>query len=240
MVGKWSGGSARHALFLAAVLLAGPAGAATRTVGLDGQTVNGAESACDLNVLQTLPVKIEKKVTNKALGDAFTSSWASAGPGGFSSSVTPGSTGGVGAKWTWTTNQTVYSYTGSSCANDICFGQTGGPDASPGACSQACLLGGTTVSVTKGAAGAVVVSWTGGTGPFTVYRSTSKIGVADTVNAIATTDLFTITDTPPATDSVFYVVRGGDCATRKSCSTNADCAAPGDGFCVNRGPFGVP
>src|SRR5262249_46364633 len=54
------------------------------------------------------------------------------------------------------------------------------------------------------------------------------------------TDLFTFTDVPPANTSVYYVVRGSDCTTRKACVTNADCSVPGDGTCLNRGPFSVP
>src|SRR5262249_37303088 len=31
---------------------------------------------------------------------------------------------GVGKKWTWQSSQAIYSFTGSLCANDICFTQT--------------------------------------------------------------------------------------------------------------------
>ena len=225
---------------VAATLSIGPALAATKPVDLDGQTANGAESACELNVLQTFPVKIENKITNKALGEAFTFSWPSAGPGGFSSSVTQGTTGGVGAKWIWTSNQTVYSYTGTNCLNDICFNQTEGSVPAPSSCSFACLADGATMSMAKGAtAGNVVVNWAGGSGPFTVYRSTIKSGVAVPANAVTTTDLRSYTDTPPA-GAVFYLVRGVDCATRKPCTSDTDCSAPGDGTCVSHGPFAVP
>src|SRR5262245_36887013 len=66
--------------------------AVTKTVDLDAQTANGAESKCDLNVLSSFPVQIENVVTNKAVGDSFIFNWLSAGPGGFNSSVTPGTT----------------------------------------------------------------------------------------------------------------------------------------------------
>ncbi len=216
--------------------------AASKAVDLDGNAANGAESQCDLNVLQTFPVMIENRVTNKSSGNAFAFSWPSAGPGGFTSSVTAGTTGGVGAKWVWTTNQSVFSYTGNNCDNDVCFTQTAGPDSIPSYCSFACLADATSVTVTKGAtAGTVVLNWTGGQGPFTVYRATGKSGVAVPANAVGTTNALTLTDTPPATDTAaFYVVRGATCTTRKSCDTNADCSAPGDGTCVGRGPFGVP
>jgi hypothetical protein len=76
------------ALLLAASSM--PVAAATKTIDLDAQSTNGAESKCDLNVLQTFPVQIENVVTNKAVGDAFNFSWPSAGPGGFSSASAPG------------------------------------------------------------------------------------------------------------------------------------------------------
>ena len=228
-------------LIASASFFVGPAHAATKTVDLDGNPANGAESQCDLNVLQTFPVMIENKVTNKSGGDAFGFSWPSAGPGGFTSSVTAGTTGGVGAKWVWTTNQSIFSYTGNSCANDVCFTQTAGPDSIASFCSDACLADATSVTIARGAtAGTVVLSWTGGQSTFTIYRSTSKIGIVASANAIGTTSTQTFTDTPPGDATVFYVVRGVDCITRKACVTNTDCSAPGDGPCISRGPFGVP
>jgi len=122
----WSSGCRLLAVAAAALLTVQAARAATKTVDLDGRT--GAESQCDLNVLSTFPVKIEVKVTNKTPGDAFTFSWKSAGPSGFTSSVAAGTPGGVGVKWVYTTNQTLFSYTGNSCAKDICFNKTAGPD----------------------------------------------------------------------------------------------------------------
>ncbi|HKQ60348.1 MAG TPA: hypothetical protein VJS92_03625 [Candidatus Polarisedimenticolaceae bacterium] len=115
---------------LAAVLAAGvpQVQGAGKTVDLDGRTANGQESRVDLTVLTTFPVKIENKITNKAIGDAFTFTWASAGPGGFSSSLVAGTTAGVGTKWTWQTSQTVYAFTGTACGSDVCFTKTAGPD----------------------------------------------------------------------------------------------------------------
>ena len=228
-------------LCLAVLVTSGPALAATKTLDLDGNAANGAESQCDLNVLQTFPVQVENKVTNRTGGDAYTFVWPSAGPGGFTSSLTPGTTGGVGAKWVWTTNQSVFAYTGNSCDRDICFNRTDGPDTFPSFCSYACLADATSISVAKNAtAGAAVLSWTGGQSTFTVYRSTSKIGVVVPANAVGTTDALTFTDTPPPGAAFYYVVRGVDCSARKSCATDGDCSAPGDGMCVSRGPFGVP
>ncbi len=98
--------------------------AATKSVDLDG---NGtAESTVALNILATYPAKVQNVLTNKAVGDTFTFSWPSAGPGGFSSTLAAGTSAGVGTTWTWQTSQSVYSYTGSTCANDICFKATGG------------------------------------------------------------------------------------------------------------------
>ena len=229
------------AIIAAASLVQPSALAATKTVDLDAQAANGSESQCDLNVLSTFPVKIENKVTNKALGDAFNFSWPSAGPGGFTSSVPAGTSGGVGAIWTWTTSQTVYSYTGNGCGTDICFAQTAGATTNSGYCSAACLLDGASLTVGKGTnPGDIALSWAGGQPSFSIYRSTNKSSVFDTANLVGTTDQFQFTDVPPAGQVFFYAVRGIDCATRKACSADSDCSAPGDGTCVMRGPFGVP
>jgi hypothetical protein len=214
---------------------------ATKTMDLDGNAANGAESQCDLNVLQTYPVQVENKITNRAVGDIYTFSWPSAGPGGFRSSVTAGTTGGVGAKWTWTTNQSVYAFTGSTCDKDICFDQTAGPDQAASYCSFACLQDGATLTEAKGADGkSVVLNWTGGTPAFNVYRSSTASGLAVPDNSIGSTSLQTYTDATPPDTLDFYIVRGTDCITRKTCTTDNDCSSPGDGTCVTRGPFGAP
>jgi hypothetical protein len=229
------------AILSAVSLLVTPAQAATKTVDLDGNPANGAESQCDLNVLQTFPVKIENKVTNKAIGDAYTFSWKSAGPGGFTSSITPGSAGGVGAKWVWTTNQTVYSYTGSTCANDLCFLQTAGPDPQAKYCSASCTADGAVLTLSKSATpGEVVLNWTGGQGPFTVYRSSNVSAVVDPSNSLGTTDLQQFSDTAAANGLVVYQVRGTDCTARKTCASDTDCNPVTEGTCISRGPFSVP
>jgi hypothetical protein len=102
--------------------------AATKAVDLDGKTANGAESSCSLTVLTTFPAKVESKITNKAVGDSFSFVWPSAALGGFSSTLAPGTTTGVGTKLVWTTSQTIYAYTGNACGSDICFTKTAGPD----------------------------------------------------------------------------------------------------------------
>jgi hypothetical protein len=214
--------------------------AATQPVDLDALAANAAESMCSTNVLNPFPVSIENKVTNRTNGDAFTFDWPSAGPGGFRSSVTAGTTNGVGAIWVWTTDQSLFGFTGSSCPTDACFAQTSGPDPVSGFCSDACLADGTTVTLRKSGTGSVDLSWTGGTGTYTVYRGVTKIGVVAPANSVGTTNLFVFTDTPPANANAFYVVRGTDCTSRKACSTNNDCSAPTEGTCVSRGPFGVP
>src|SRR5260221_8221101 len=186
--------------------------AATKAVDLDANPANGAESQCDLNVIQTFPVMVENKVTNRSGGEACSFAWASAGPGGFSSSVPPGTTAGVGAKWVWTTNQSVFGYTGNTCATDVCFSKTAGPDPITGTCSLACFADGIALAVEKGASvGAVSLSWPAGFGPYTLYRSTSPRALDVPANALATTDLLQVTDTPPAGVAFYYQVRAPGC-----------------------------
>src|SRR5262245_43768809 len=219
-------------------MLSAAALASTQNVDLDGQSSNGSESKVDLNVLSSFPVKIENVVTNKAVGFSFDFSWLSAGPGGFSSSCALGTAAGVGAKWTWTTNQAVFSYTGSSCPNDICFLKTAGSGLTS-TCTTGCLDDGVVLSIAKSATpGEVVLNWTGGTANFSVYRSITANTVLDTANLRTTTSLRTYNDVPPG-GIVFYNVRGATCVTAKPCSTSADCFA-GEGTCVSRGPFAVP
>lgn len=242
-MGGWT--TVRRSLFVGAlsacVLATGEARAATKNLDLDGNPANGAESQCDLNVLQTFPVMVENRITNRSGGDAFSFAWPSAGPGGFISSITPGTTGGVGAKWVWTTNQSVFSYTGSSCANDVCFMKTAGPDALPASCSASCIDDGIRVSLARGATSAeAVLSWPSGAGPFGIYRSTNPATIGDAGNLVSTTDLLQYTDVPPAGTAFFYKVKGTSCVTRKPCASDADCNPTTEGTCVSRGPFGVP
>ncbi|MCI0566732.1 MAG: hypothetical protein L0Z52_00900, partial [Acidobacteria bacterium] len=102
--------------------------AATKAVDLDGKTTNGAESSCSLTVLTTFPAKVESKITNKAVGDSYTFAWKSGALGGFSGTLAPGTTTGVGTKLVWTTSQTIYAFVGNACASDVCFTKTAGPD----------------------------------------------------------------------------------------------------------------
>ena len=100
-----------------------PAAAASKNVDLNGDGT--AESPVSLTVVtSTPPIKIQNKITNKAVGQGFTFQWPSAGPGGFSSRLANGTSAGVGAIWTWETLQQVYSFTGNSCTNDICLTRT--------------------------------------------------------------------------------------------------------------------
>jgi len=214
--------------------------AATKTVDLDGNAANGAESQCDLNLSGNFPVVFENKVTNRTGGNAFTFSWRSAGPGGFSSSLTPGTTGGVGATWVWTTNQSVFSYTGNNCDNDVCFSKTSGPDPIAGTCSL-CTDDGVSFTLGKGPGpGETTLNWQGGQGPYTISRAALARNVLDPASSLLTTDLLRYTDTPPAGTIFFYRVRGTSCVLRKTCATDAGCFAPTDGTCISRGPFGVP
>lgn len=222
-------------------LAATSASAATKTIDLDGQAGNGNESKCDLNVLSSFPVKVENVVTNKAIGNAYDFSWKSAGPGGFTSSAAAGTSGGVGAKWTWTTNESIFSFTGNNCDKDICFLKTSGPDPLASTCSRACLNDGVQLTIGRGAsAGQFALNWSGGTTSYTVYRAPGPSAVDAPANTIATTDALQLTDTPPAGSSAFYLVRGSTCNTLKSCTSNADCNPANQGTCVTRGPFAVP
>ncbi|MCU0254834.1 MAG: hypothetical protein MUE47_09895, partial [Acidobacteria bacterium] len=99
-----------------------PAGAASKNVDLDKNGSN--ESIVDLTVISSYPAKIRNKITNKAVGKTYTFRWPSAGPGGFTSSLGAGTSGGVGTIWDWQTGQTIYSYTGSICDKDICLTPT--------------------------------------------------------------------------------------------------------------------
>lgn len=100
--------------------------AAGKNVDLDGNAGNGDESRVNLRILQTFPPKVVNKVKNKAVGDAFTFSWFSAGPGGFTTETPVGTPTGVGAKWKWESFQRVYAIRGNTCGGDICFTQTAG------------------------------------------------------------------------------------------------------------------
>ena len=218
-----------------------PVAAATKTIDLDAQSTNGAESKCDLNVLQTFPVQIENVVTNKAVGDAFNFSWPSAGPGGFSSASAPGTLTGVGARWVWTTNQTVYAYTGTSCANDVCFLKTAGPDPVGGTCTAGCGDDGVALTVGKGAtAGEVALAWSGGSAAYSIFRSATASTITASANRMTQTSNLLYTDTPPAGSVFFYRVRGSTCNAPTSCNSQAQCGPSEQGTCVSRGPFAVP
>ena len=227
--------SACALLAVGAVLFASSSGvpAATKSVDLDGDASNGAESRCELNVLSTFPVRIENVVTNKSIGDAYDFSWPSAGPGGFTSSVTPGSAGGVGAKWTWTTNQSIFSFTGSDCERDICFLQTEGPSPLSSTCTRGCQDDGVALTVAKGATSQdLVLNWSGGTGSYTVYRSADPGAVPASGNELTTTGANEYTDAASAGGTAYYLVRGS--------TSNDDCVLATEGTCVSRGPFAVP
>ncbi len=230
------GGSA--AVLSMALLVWGTLLAATKSVDLDGRP--GAESAVDLNVLQTFPPRIENKVTNRTPGDAFQFSWKSAGPGGFTSSVPVGNTNGVGVTWVWTTNQTVYAFTGNACANDVCFVQTAGPDPLGSVCELGCFDDGVRLTLAKGTSpGQVLLTWSGGVAPYGVYRAGSAVTIGSPTNLLLSTSGVQHTDTPPGS-VVFYRVDAATCLERKPCQSNADCILVTEGACASRGPFAVP
>jgi len=110
----------------------GDAWAQSKQIDLNGDGV--AESRIVTKVLQSYPIKIQNVVYNEVTGRTFSFAWVSAAPGGFSSNLAAGP--GVGTKHIWTTLQQVFSFTGSTCASDLCFqpstGGTVGPFAAPG------------------------------------------------------------------------------------------------------------
>ena len=235
---RWQAALSLILLFAASSI---PVAAATKTIDLDAQTTNGAESKCDLNVLQTFPVQVENVITNKAVGDAFNFNWPSAGPGGFSSASAPGTLTGVGARWVWTTNQTVYAYTGTSCANDVCFLKTNGPDTLPGTCTAGCGNDGVQLTVSKGAsAGDVALTWSGGTAAYSVFRSASASTITASANRLGQTSSLQYTDVPPVGSVFFYRVRGTTCLAATECNSQAQCGPSEQGTCTSRGPFAVP
>src|SRR5262249_20153362 len=75
-------------------------------------------------ITTTAPPTVVNTITNKAVGQYFSFNWVSAAPGGWVDWMGPGSATGTGKKWTWQSSQAVYSFTGSTCANDICFTAT--------------------------------------------------------------------------------------------------------------------
>jgi stigma-specific protein Stig1 len=233
----------RSGLAVGALLLSASVSAvvaATKTVDLDAQPTNGAESKCELNVLSSFPVRIENVVTNNAVGEGFEFKWFSAGPGGFISSVAPGTVPGVGTRWTWTTNQTVYAYSGNNCENDICFVKTAGVGSLGGVCSLSCVDDGVTMTASRGTGGAVNLAWTGGTAAYTIFRSSTASQITNPANAIGSTSTLQASDTPPAGGIFFYRVRASSCLAQKACASNSQCQPASEGVCVSRGPFAVP
>jgi Stigma-specific protein, Stig1 len=111
-------------LVAAVAILSGVAvWAATKSIDLDKNTTTESAVSLDVNSA-TSPPTVTNTVTDKAIGMYFTFNWVSAGPGGWVDKVGPGSATGVGKKWSWQSSQAIYSFTGSTCANDICFTQT--------------------------------------------------------------------------------------------------------------------
>jgi hypothetical protein len=240
MVRRSGPAGALATVILLLVGIPAPTFGASKSLDLDGNAANGAESRCDLNVITTFPVKVENVVTNKSVGNAYDFSWPSAGPGGFTSSAAAGTAGGVGAKWTWTTNQSVFSYVGSTCPRDLCFLKTAGPDPLASTCERGCVEDGVSMTVGKGAAGEVALNWSGGDPTYSVYRSTAANAITAPSSLLTQTSGLSLTDVPPAGGIVFYRVRAATCLQLKACGSNADCVPASEGSCVTVGPFQVP
>jgi hypothetical protein len=236
-------------LFAAVIATAGMA----QVVPINLDNVTGNESECELAVTTSSPVTVINTVVSRATGNAFDFSWPSAGPGGFTGSL-PAPTTEAPSKllrWLWTTVDPLAAIEiiPTSCAGDLCLGKAG-PDTLPqSVCSLACLNDAMSLTTT-GVGDAFSLRWSGGTGPFTVYRSSNPRGVDSRENALPfnfpqssppTAGAPFVDATRPAPGVTFYYrVRGVSCVQRKSCSRAADCSVPGDGFCVTRGPFGAP
>lgn len=194
--------------------------AATKSVDLDG---NGtAESSVALNVLATFPAKIENVVTNKSVGNAFTFNYVSAGPGGFKGSVGAGTTAGVGAKWTWQTSKSVYSFTGNSCANDICFtatagqpaGTARGPFSVPG---RSLVTSGVTLSNASLTSSLIAFF----SPPKVIFSATSSVGQPGSGQVAYSTTLFN----PSTSDLVVHVDAGppGCCPNENQLNCGGTC-----------------
>jgi hypothetical protein len=245
-------------LAIAAAFGAIAAWAASKSVDLDGKTTNGAESSVALTILRTYPPKVENKITNKAVGDAYTFSYVSAGPGGFSGSLPAGTTAGVGKKWTWETGSSIVSYTGSTCANDICFTKTAGPDpvtsrgpfAVPGR-----SLSSTGVTLSNASLTSSLIQFF--SPPQTNFSVTSSVDVVSSVQVGFTTTLRNPTNASVALDipawpagccndvhqlncdgtCVYYLTDPLNCgACGNICGAGTSCS---EGVCVSQCPIGT-
>ena len=95
----------------------------------------------------------------------------------------------------------------------------------PGSPPVESLPDGVNLSVTPGPGpDEILLRWTGGLPPFTVYRSTNKTPILDPANELGLTTGRTWIDAPPAGAIFYYELRSA------GCSSNAGC--PG-GFCVD-------
>ncbi len=95
-------------------VLAVPAQAAqSKAVDMDGDGVN--ESTVVFTVVGTLFPTMKNQVFNNS-DESPIFNWLNAGPGGFRSQAPAHGE----SRWEWSTSSTVYSFTGSSCRNDMC------------------------------------------------------------------------------------------------------------------------
>ncbi len=94
-------------MLAAAVSFAPLPKAAEQAIDLDENAANGEESKVTTRVLSTFPVEVENSIFNNAAGEPFDFEWPGAGPGGFSSFLTPGPD--VGTLWNWSSVSQIYS-----------------------------------------------------------------------------------------------------------------------------------
>lgn len=211
----------------AVAMLASGAGrdarAADINVDLDG--TGARESNVKLNVVSNYPAKVKNTINNKAIGQAFQFRWVSAGPGGFSSQVAPGAQGGVGAIWTWETSQSIFTFTGNSCDNDICFTRTQpndalgkGPFSAPGR-----SLAASNVTVSNATLTSSLITF------FSPPREIVRVG--SQVEQLASGGFRYVTRVRnPTTDTITIDLRPGPLNCSTSCDEGeTDC----DGVCVD-------
>lgn len=149
----------------------GTARAVSKNVDLGGDGT--AESVVSLTVVSSSPVKIQNKIKNSQVGEAFTFRWPSAGPGGFNSSLASGTSSGVGAIWTWQTTQQVYSFTGSTCTNDLCATRTSDSRVASGLRVPGRSLSASNVTVTNESLTSSLITFF--SPPTEVFRFTSSV-----------------------------------------------------------------
>ena len=150
---------------------------------------NGAESQCDLNVLQTFPVQVENRVTNKSGGDAFGFSWPSAGPRRVHVEHHRRNPGRRRRKVGLDDQPVGLLVHREQLRQRRLLHEDGRARSLPSACSLRLRRRrrGAHHRQEAPARPRRRLSWPGGQGPFTIFRSTSPQSISDPGNALTTT-----------------------------------------------------